>query len=231
MNYRQPFVGDYPITQRFGEVITGVTYKNEPHTGIDYACPIGTEILASGEGTVIFAGWDKTGYGNMVAIRHPDMLSSFYAHLSEICVKAGQAVKQGDVIGKSGYSGNVVPAGAAGAHLHFEMRSITGKPFDPATVLRSVNDSVVVVKNATTTLKGTSSFHKGDTVQITAPFGAKAFFRGFSDRTTYPMGSRFYYTGQTQQHNGYTYMEVIPLQVPVWVAVNDGETQILDNAD
>lgn len=229
MNYRQPFTGNWPITQRFGETIT----DPKGHTGIDYACPTGTEILASGEGTVIFAGWDKTGYGNMVVIRHPDMLSSFYAHLSEIRVKAGQVVKQGDVIGKSGFSGNVVPAGAAGAHLHFEMRSITGRPFDPATVLRSVNDVPAAGPGpfgaSPQVLKGASSFHKGDTVQITAPLGAKAFFRGFSDRTAYPMGSRFYYTGKTEQHNGFTYMEVIPLQVPVWVAVHDGETQILDS--
>ena len=45
MSYRQPFVGDYPITQKYGEIIPGVTLNGKPHTGIDYGCPMHTKIL------------------------------------------------------------------------------------------------------------------------------------------------------------------------------------------
>lgn len=223
MTYRQPFSGDYPITQKFGEIIPGVTYKNEPHTGIDFACPLGTTILASENGSVFFAGWNPNGYGNMVMIRHSDLNVSLYAHLSVVSVKVGQIVRKGEKIGESGTSGN-----STSPHLHFELRDNFGKAFDPMTVLTSTDDSVVVAENATTTLKNADAFEEGDTVKVVAPLGAKAFFRGFNDKTAYPQGSRFYYTGKTEQRNGYTYMEVIPLSVPMWVAVHDNDTQILD---
>jgi murein DD-endopeptidase MepM/ murein hydrolase activator NlpD len=122
ITYRQPFVGSYPITQYYGEVVPGVTFAGKPHTGIDYACPIGTEILASADGTIVWVGYAATGYGNWIVMKHPDGKATLYAHLDKAAVKIGQQVKQGDVIGYSGYSGNVVPAGPAGAHLHFEAR-------------------------------------------------------------------------------------------------------------
>ena len=68
---------------------------------------------------------------------------------------------------------------------------------------------------------------EGDTVEITAPSGAKAFYNGFGDHTVYGKGARFYYTGQTKDRNGYTYMQVI---APVWIAVHDNDCQILDKA-
>ena len=221
--YRQPFNGDFPITQKFGEIIPGVTYKNKPHTGIDYACPLGTNILACEDGYVFFAGWNESGYGNMIMIRHNDGNASLYAHLSLIRVFVGQTVRKGEKIGESGTSGN-----STGPHLHLEMRDKYGEAFDPMTVLTNTDDSVVVAKNETTNLKNADAFEEGDTVKVVAPLGAKAFFRGFDDRTAYPQGSRFYYTGKTEQRNGYTYMEVIPLSIPVWIAVHDGDTQILD---
>lgn len=138
MSYRQPFQGDYIITQRFGEKIT----DPKGHTGIDYGCPLGTEILASNGGEVIFAGWDKTGYGNLVVIRHPDGNATFYAHLSKINVKPGQKVKQSDPVGAAGWTGNVVPQGPGGCHLHFEVRGPDGKAFDPMSLpMISMNDA------------------------------------------------------------------------------------------
>lgn len=223
--YRQPFSGDYPITQKFGEVIPGVTYKNEPHTGIDYACPFGTNILATEEGYIFFSGWNPSGYGNMVMIRHADGNASLYAHLSTIRVHVGQSVRQGEKIGESGSTGN-----STGAHLHFEMRDAYGNPFDPMTILQNVvdMDKTDIPKPVYKTLKNADAFEEGDTVKVVAPLGCKAFFRGFDDRTVYPQGQRFYYTGKTEERNGYTYMEVIPLSIPVWVAVHDFDTQILD---
>ena len=118
MAYRQPFKGDYPITQGYGVIIPGVTYKDRPHTGIDYGCPKGTPILASGDGVVQYSDFDNSGFGHLVTIVHNDGKATLYAHLSERHVVKMQKVKQGDVIGLSGSTGN-----STGPHLHFEARS------------------------------------------------------------------------------------------------------------
>lgn len=141
ITYRQPFSGEYPITQRYGEIVPGVTVNNAPHTGIDYGCPVGTPILASADGIVMQAGWDSTGYGLMIIIRHPDGKATLYAHLSEIFVTVNAKVEQGQKIGLSGDSGYVT-----GAHLHFEARENWYNYLshrDPITFLplQSVDDS------------------------------------------------------------------------------------------
>lgn len=125
MTYRQPFRGSWPITQRYGEKIT-----SNYHTGIDYGCPVGTEIMASADGMVMAAGWDDTGYGLRVIIQHTENRSTLYAHLSKVYMIRGEKVKQGQIIGLSGKSGNVT-----GPHLHFEARtewSSYKSHFDPA---------------------------------------------------------------------------------------------------
>jgi len=85
----------------------------------------GTPVHAAGDGVVQFAGADKEAiyspwkdfYGNVVVIRHADEMYTLYAHLSEIEVQTGDAVKAGDKIGEVGQSGV-----ATGSHLHFEAR-------------------------------------------------------------------------------------------------------------
>ena len=124
ITFRQPFRGSWPITQRYGEKIT-----SKFHTGIDYGCPVGTEILASADGIVMAAGWDITGYGFRVIIKHTAKKSTLYAHLDTIIVEKNREVKQGEVIGHSGATGNVT-----GPHLHFEAREIWNNHlthFDP----------------------------------------------------------------------------------------------------
>ena len=143
ITYRQPFKGQYPITQEYGVVIPGVTYKDRPHTGIDYGCPKGTPILASGDGFVKFSDYDNSGYGHLITIQHPDNKVTMYAHLSQRNVSAGQQVKQGDVIGLSGSTGN-----STGPHLHFEARKIWcdwRSHQNPMTFLplMTVDDSIV----------------------------------------------------------------------------------------
>lgn len=83
------------------------------HEGIDYASPVGTSIKAAASGVVTYAGW-HTNYGNYMKISHSDGTSTGYAHLSYFAVRSGHIVKQGDVIGKTGNTGN-----STGAHLHF----------------------------------------------------------------------------------------------------------------
>jgi hypothetical protein len=105
----------------------------EPHNGVEFLKPFGTPVLAAADGTVLFAGDDNNGgpysplnwyayYGNFVLIEHhvpgyEDPIYSLYAHLSDLLVTGGQAVRTGDPIGLVGFSG-----AAIGPHLHFEVR-------------------------------------------------------------------------------------------------------------
>lgn len=103
------------------------------HAGsIDIAIPTGTSVNAADDGTVEYAGWDKTGYGNTVLISHGDGLTSRYGHLSKITVVVGQGIHRGDSVGLSGSTGH-----STGPHLHFEVRR-NGNPIDPMTLLPPV---------------------------------------------------------------------------------------------
>lgn len=94
------------------------------HEGMDFSSPIGTPVYATGDGTVSFANW-QSSYGNLVEINHGYNYTTRYAHLSEILVKPGQAVKRGDLIGKVGSTGK-----STGPHLHYEVR-FRGQPQNP----------------------------------------------------------------------------------------------------
>ena len=96
------------------------------HTGLDIAgCGYGSNIYASAAGQVVKVKWGKTGYGYHVIINHGDGIQTLYAHMSNIYVKQGQYVNQGDIIGAMGSTGN-----STGTHLHFEIR-INGQYADP----------------------------------------------------------------------------------------------------
>lgn len=86
------------------------------HSGIDMAANIGTLIFAADSGTVIFAGWNSAGYGNLTVLDHGNGWRTYYGHQSEIDVKCGDWVPRGSIIGKVGSTGN-----STGPHLHFEM--------------------------------------------------------------------------------------------------------------
>ncbi|MBP0020374.1 MAG: M23 family metallopeptidase [Cyanobacteria bacterium SBLK] len=100
------------------------------HEGIDLANRIGTPIIASADGEVIFSGWDDWGLGEMVKIRHKDGSVTVYGHNRELLVQQGEWVKQGQEIAKMGNTGN-----STGPHLHFEIR-IQGKAIDPAPLAK-----------------------------------------------------------------------------------------------
>jgi murein DD-endopeptidase MepM/ murein hydrolase activator NlpD len=108
-----------PVTGAFGEARPG-----HMHAGIDIAVPEGTPIRAADSGSVVIAAYTG-GYGNYTCIQHTGSLSTCYGHQSSFAVSAGQSVKQGQVIGYSGNTGN-----STGPHLHFETR-INGSPVDP----------------------------------------------------------------------------------------------------
>ena len=108
----------------------------KPHLAIDLRAAVDTPVYAAEDGTVDWVqAWDgrsiggNQSYGNLVRIRHADYngekLQTLYAHLQRVTVKNGQAVREGEVIGYSGNSGNTT-----GPHLHFEVR-VAGTRFNP----------------------------------------------------------------------------------------------------
>jgi hypothetical protein len=103
------------------------------YPGIDYAVPYQTRVTASQSGTVVKANVEG-GYGNLVKIQHADNFFTLYAHLDSIAVKIGDVVSAGQLIGCTGFTGNVRPAGILGTHLHFEVR-IGTIPTDPTPFL------------------------------------------------------------------------------------------------
>lgn len=112
----------------------GKMWSKGYHTGVDFAVPVGTPIIAVADGKIENANWGKS-YGVQLVQSVPGGWV-IYAHLSSADVKPGTMVKKGQVIGKSGNTGN-----SSGPHLHFEMRSAirwsAGQDIDPAAILAS----------------------------------------------------------------------------------------------
>ena len=117
------------ISSPFGIRVHPITHTVRMHTGIDYAAPQGTRVLAPSDGVVSFRGW-KGGYGNAVMVTHDNGMETLYGHLSAFIsgVDVGTRVNSGAVIGLVGSTGH-----STGPHLHYEVR-INGQPVNPATV-------------------------------------------------------------------------------------------------
>jgi murein DD-endopeptidase MepM/ murein hydrolase activator NlpD len=98
------------------------------HQGLDLTAPKGTQVRATADGRVIFAG--RAGdFGRLVVIDHGNGYETRYAHLKSIDVQKGKKLKRGAVIGRVGKSGN-----ASGYHLHYEIR-LQGTPVNPRSYL------------------------------------------------------------------------------------------------
>ena len=108
-----------PVWPVRGRVISGYGVKANKmyNDGINIAVPKGTPIVAADDGQVVYADDGLVSYGNLVLIRHQGKIVTAYAHLNTISVKKGQLVRQGEVIGTVGSTGNV-----SSAQLHFEIR-------------------------------------------------------------------------------------------------------------
>jgi hypothetical protein len=89
------------------------------HNGQDFEVPYGTEVYATGDGSVIESGWNSGGFGNCIVIDHGYGLQSVYGHLSNIKVVRGLNVKRGDLIGISGSTGL-----SSGPHLHYQIEKL-----------------------------------------------------------------------------------------------------------
>ena len=103
------------------------------HPGIDLAGPMGTPIYATADGTVLRAGWNSGGYGNLVEIDHGKGIATRYGHMSAILVSAGQHISRGQQIGRMGSTGR-----STGSHLHYEVR-IDGRPVNPIPFMKSTD--------------------------------------------------------------------------------------------
>ncbi len=106
--------------------------QSETHPGIDIAVAVGTQIRASGGGTVAMAGTDSA-YGLFVLLRHPGGYESMYGHASRLLVREGDEVTAGQVIALSGSTGR-----STAPHLHFEIRR-EGRSLDPLTLVKEGN--------------------------------------------------------------------------------------------
>jgi murein DD-endopeptidase MepM/ murein hydrolase activator NlpD len=114
-----------------GKVITsyGAKTNGKSNDGINLAVPEGTPVKAAEDGVVAYSGNELKGYGNLVLVRHSNGYVTAYAHASELLVKRGDSIKRGQVIAKSGQSGEV-----SSPQLHFEIRK-GSNPVDPLQFL------------------------------------------------------------------------------------------------
>ena len=109
------------ISSEYGWRKDPVSGVNKLHAGTDFAAPGGTPIYAAASGYVQVAGWSSGGYGNYVIIYHGKMsdgnqYSTLYGHMRSVATSAGKYVKQGEIIGYVGSTGN-----STGNHLHLEV--------------------------------------------------------------------------------------------------------------
>ena len=120
-SYHYPYLGR--MSSRYG------LRRGRPHQGVDLPLKTGDPIYAAFDGKVRYSGYNGGGYGNLVVIRHTNGLETYYGHLSERGVEAGDWVVAGQQIGCGGSTGR-----SSGPHLHFEVR-YKGQSFDPERVI------------------------------------------------------------------------------------------------
>ena len=124
----------YPLVESI--VTSGFGMRNHPilegtrlHGGIDLRAATGTEVLATADGVVEFAGNHSSGLGTMVKLVHNYGFATIYAHLDQVDVKVGQYISKGEPIGRSGNTGR-----STGPHLHYEVHYL-GRRLDPKPFL------------------------------------------------------------------------------------------------
>lgn len=120
-----PLQKNYRISSRFDRHRHHpVTGRTVPHNGTDFVTPIGTKVVAPGDGTVLLVAKHRFA-GTYVVIGHGNKYRTRYLHLSKVLVHKGQRVSRGQVIALSGNSGRVT-----GPHLHYEFH-VNGRPVNP----------------------------------------------------------------------------------------------------
>ena len=154
---------DKPIKMNV-EFTSGFGVRSDPfhagaamHPGIDLAGSYGTPIYATADGTVLRAGWNSGGYGNLVEIDHGRGITTRYGHMSAVLVRAGDHITRGQQIGRMGSTGR-----STGNHLHYEVR-IDGRAVNPIPFMKSTDYVLAMQRRA-----GSASM---DAVAIRGPGG------------------------------------------------------------
>ena len=131
------------------EFTSGFGVRSDPfhagaamHPGIDLAGSYGTPIYATADGTVLRAGWNSGGYGNLVEIDHGRGIATRYGHLSAILVHEGDRITRGQQIGRMGSTGR-----STGTHLHYEVR-IDGRAVNPIPFMKSTDYVLAMQRRA-----------------------------------------------------------------------------------
>lgn len=126
--FRSPLDHDWEITSSHGNRVHPVTGAWEYHNGIDVRAPVGTPVFAVEDGEIIEVT-ELDNYGIIIILKHRGGYQTRYAHLNNVAVKKGDAVKRGQMIAKSGNTGI-----STGPHLHFEIR-LNGVAMDPVRLV------------------------------------------------------------------------------------------------
>lgn len=125
------------VSSGFGARFHPIFRNWRAHTGVDFAAPHGTRVLATADGVIVAAG-TRGGYGNTVEVKHGSGVTTLYAHLSGFPrgLRAGARIQQGEPVGFVGATGY-----ATGPHLHYEFK-IAGIHQDPLRVALPKADPV-----------------------------------------------------------------------------------------
>jgi murein DD-endopeptidase MepM/ murein hydrolase activator NlpD len=112
------------------------------HPGIDLSGAYGTPIYATADGTVLRAGWNSGGYGNLVEVDHGRGITTRYGHMSAILVRPGDHITRGQQVGRMGSTGR-----STGNHLHYEVR-IDGRAVNPIPFMKSTDYVLAMQRRA-----------------------------------------------------------------------------------
>jgi len=155
----KPVKMDVSFTSGFGVRSDPFHAGAAMHPGIDLAGSYGTPIYATADGTVLRAGWNSGGYGNLVEIDHGRGITTRYGHMSAILVHAGDHVTRGQQVGRMGSTGR-----STGNHLHYEVR-IDGRAVNPIPFMKSTDYVLAMQRRANSASM--------DAVAIGGPSGGK----------------------------------------------------------
>ncbi|NMR35310.1 M23 family metallopeptidase [Chryseobacterium aquaticum] len=140
------------VTSPFGRRVHPIFGATKMHNGADFKANY-ENVYAVLDGVVIASGWDSGGGGNYIKIKHSDSFITSYLHLSETYYKAGEFVKAGFIVAKSGNTGN-----STGAHLHFSVTE-NGKYINPIRFLNDLINANNLIANSYETVRNSYIQH------------------------------------------------------------------------
>jgi murein DD-endopeptidase MepM/ murein hydrolase activator NlpD len=138
----KPVKTDVEFTSGFGVRSDPFRAGAAMHPGIDLAGAYGTAVYATADGTVVRAGWNSGGYGNLIEVDHGRGITTRFGHLSAILVRAGDHIARGQLIGRMGSTGR-----STGNHLHYEVR-IDGRAVNPIPFMKSTDYVLAMQRRA-----------------------------------------------------------------------------------